>query len=104
MSQKSFISILVIVFSFTIVLATPSEDPIKCSNAQNTTCTITNSYGMFPDRTICQTSQALYPTSEQELVSMVASSSWEKEPKSKLQPVIHTAYQNWYVLKIQMVY
>jgi FAD-dependent oxidoreductase len=33
---------------------------------------------MFPDRTICQASQALYPTSEQELISMVASASSKK--------------------------
>ncbi|KAK2353483.1 putative L-gulonolactone oxidase 6 [Trifolium repens] len=77
MSQKSFISILVFILSSVIVLSTPPEDPIKCSS-QNTTCTITNSYGMFPDRTICQASQALYPTSEQELISMVASASSKK--------------------------
>lgn len=75
--QKSFISILVLIF-FSVVLSTPPEDPIKCSNSQNTTCTITNSYGMFPDRTICRASQVFYPTSEQELVSMVASSNRKK--------------------------
>ncbi|XP_045788264.1 probable L-gulonolactone oxidase 6 [Trifolium pratense] len=75
MSKKSFISIIVLIFSSVIVLSTPPEDPIKCSSSQNTTCTITNSYGMFPDRTICQASQALYPTSEQELISMVAFAS-----------------------------
>jgi len=78
LSQKSFISILVVIFSTAIVLSTPPEDPIKCSNSQNTTCTITNSYGMFPDRTICQVSQVFYPTSEQELFSMVASASRKK--------------------------
>lgn len=75
--QKSFISILVLIF-FSVVLSTPPEDPIKCSNSQNTTCTITNSYGMFPDRTICRASQVFYPTSEQELVSMVASANRKK--------------------------
>ncbi|KAL5062485.1 hypothetical protein RYX36_024222 [Vicia faba] len=78
MSQKSFVSILVLVFSCVIVLSTPPEDPIKCSSSNNTTCTVTNSYGMFPDRTICQASQALYPTNEQELISMVASASRAK--------------------------
>ncbi|WJX86722.1 putative L-gulonolactone oxidase 6, variant 2 [Trifolium repens] len=77
MSHKSFISILVLILSSVIVLSTPPEDPIKCSS-KNTSCTITNSYGMFPDRTICQASQALYPTSEQELISMVASASSKK--------------------------
>ncbi|KAK7292864.1 hypothetical protein RJT34_15719 [Clitoria ternatea] len=62
---------------FSLVLSTPPEDPIKCSN-KNTSCTITNSYGVFPDRTICQASQVLYPTTEQELVSVVASATRNK--------------------------
>lgn len=33
---------------------------------------------MFPDRTICRASQVFYPTSEQELVSMVASANRKK--------------------------
>lgn len=79
MSQKSFVTIFVLVFSYVvIVLSTPPEDPIKCSSSNNTTCTITNSYGMFPDRTTCQASQALYPTNEQELISMVATASRAK--------------------------
>lgn len=61
-----------LLFTQNLVFSTPPEDPIKCSSPSNTSCTITNSYGVFPDRTICSASQALYPTSEDELVSVVA--------------------------------
>ncbi|XP_044501666.1 probable L-gulonolactone oxidase 6 [Mangifera indica] len=54
-----------------IVSGTPPEDPIKCSS-NNSTCTITNSYGMFPDRSVCKAADVSYPTSEQELISIVS--------------------------------
>ncbi|KAG4940103.1 hypothetical protein JHK87_043974 [Glycine soja] len=63
---------------FSAVLSTPPEDPIKCATSENTTCTITNSYGAFPDRSICKAAQVLYPTTEQELVSVVASATRNK--------------------------
>ncbi|KAI4328973.1 hypothetical protein L6164_021283 [Bauhinia variegata] len=73
MSKKTFRSILIFLFLHA-VLSTPPEDPIKCSS-KNTSCTITNSYGVFPDRSTCHAAQALYPTTEEELVSMVASAA-----------------------------
>ncbi|KAI4328972.1 hypothetical protein L6164_021282 [Bauhinia variegata] len=76
MSQNLFKSILIFTFIYG-VLSTPPEDPIECSS-NNTNCTVTNSYGMFPDRSICQAAQTLYPTTEQELVSMVASAARNK--------------------------
>ena len=49
----------------------PPEEPIKCSS-ENTNCTITNSYGAFPDRSTCRAAEVAYPTTEQELISIVA--------------------------------
>lgn len=72
----NFRSILVLL-CISVVVSTPPEDPIKCSS-KNTSCTITNSYGMFPDRSTCQIAEVLYPTNEQEIVSMVASASRKK--------------------------
>ncbi|KAK7338129.1 hypothetical protein VNO77_18729 [Canavalia gladiata] len=56
------------------VISTPPEDPIWCSS-NNTNCTVTNSYGVFPDRSVCRAGEVMYPTTEEELISMVASAS-----------------------------
>eukprot|EP00256_Glycine_max_P025061 XP_003548404.2 probable L-gulonolactone oxidase 6 [Glycine max] len=77
MSNIAFRSTIVFLL-FSAVLSTPPEDPIKCATSENTTCTITNSYGAFPDRSICKAAQVLYPTTEQELVSVVASATRNK--------------------------
>ncbi|KAF5743880.1 L-gulonolactone oxidase-like [Tripterygium wilfordii] len=63
---------------FLTVTCSPPEDPIKCST-KNTTCTITNSYGYFPDRSKCQAASVAYPTTEQELISIVASATISKQ-------------------------
>ncbi|KAL2336260.1 hypothetical protein Fmac_010706 [Flemingia macrophylla] len=77
MSKKALSLTLVFLLFFSLGLSSPPEDPIKCSS-NNTTCTITNSYGIFPDRSICNASQVVYPTTEQELVSVVASATRAK--------------------------
>ncbi|KMT09265.1 hypothetical protein BVRB_6g133650 [Beta vulgaris subsp. vulgaris] len=45
-----------------------------CSTG-NSDCTITNSYGMFPDRTTGWVAEATYPTSEDELIVVVAAAT-----------------------------
>ncbi|XP_056693713.1 probable L-gulonolactone oxidase 6 [Spinacia oleracea] len=68
----------VFVSSFVLLLyiggCSPPEDPIKCST-ENSDCTITNGYGIFPDRATCRVAEAVYPTSEEELVAVVATAT-----------------------------
>lgn len=61
-----------------LVFCSPPEDPIKCSSSKTTNCTITNSYGTFPDRTICKAAEVAYPTTEIELISVVAKATMSK--------------------------
>ncbi|XP_021767208.1 probable L-gulonolactone oxidase 6 [Chenopodium quinoa] len=57
-----------------IAVCSPPEDPIKCSNNRSD-CTITNSYGAFPDRTTCRVAEVVYPASEDELIAAVAAAT-----------------------------
>ncbi|KAL6128499.1 hypothetical protein ACLB2K_071854 [Fragaria x ananassa] len=61
-----------------LVCSTPPEDHIKCSSS-NTNCTITNSYGIFPDRTVCKATSVSYPSTEEELVKVVANATKNKQ-------------------------
>lgn len=60
-----------------LVECSPPEDPIMCSS-KTTNCTITNSYGAFPDRSICRAGEVAYPTSEAELIAAVAKATMSK--------------------------
>ncbi|KAG0488513.1 hypothetical protein HPP92_007324 [Vanilla planifolia] len=56
------------------VTSSPPESPIKCASV-TTNCTVTNSYGTYPDRTICRAAHAAFPSSEVELVAALAAAA-----------------------------
>lgn len=70
-------SILIIVVVSTAT-SSPPEDPIKCYSPNYTNCTITNSYGAFPDRSTCQVADVVFPKTEQELVAAVATATMRR--------------------------
>ncbi|XXG76186.1 hypothetical protein AAC387_Pa08g0595 [Persea americana] len=60
-----------------LVECSPPEDPINCSS-KTINCTVTNSYGAFPDRSVCRAGEVVYPTTEEELVSAVGMATMSK--------------------------
>ncbi|CAI9769617.1 unnamed protein product [Fraxinus pennsylvanica] len=60
-----------------MVNCSPPEDPVKCT-VNNSNCTITNTYGAFPDRSICRAAKVVYPTTEEELILAVANATMAK--------------------------
>lgn len=67
-----------------LVGSSPPENPIRCTELKNSSkCTITNSYGAFPDRSTCHAADVVYPTTEEELVAIVAMAT-KKRRKMKV--------------------
>ncbi|MBA0805261.1 hypothetical protein Gohar_004787 [Gossypium harknessii] len=65
-----------------LVGCSPPGEPVKCST-KDSNCTVTNSYGAFPDQTVCRAGNVVYPTSEQELVFIVSAAT-EAQRKMKI--------------------
>ncbi|KAJ6940613.1 L-gulonolactone oxidase 6 [Populus alba x Populus x berolinensis] len=72
--QRVLLSASCLLLAVFMVGCSPPENHIKCSST-NTNCTITNSYGTFPDRSICQAANVAYPATEEELISIVAAAT-----------------------------
>ncbi|GJN36558.1 hypothetical protein PR202_gb25431 [Eleusine coracana subsp. coracana] len=68
--------VLVSVVVLAGAIASPPPHPVSCARDGGTSdCTVTNTYGSFPDRTICRAATATFPRTEQELVTAVAAAS-----------------------------
>ncbi|CAN8286005.1 unnamed protein product [Cochlearia groenlandica] len=71
---RNILGLLCIYTLVCTVVSTPPEDPVKCTLG-NKNCTVTNSYGVFPDRSTCRAADVAYPKTEAELVSIVAAAT-----------------------------
>jgi FAD-dependent oxidoreductase len=55
----------------------PPAEPVVCKQGTSD-CKLTNAYGSFPDRTVCRAANAVFPGTEQELVTAVADATKAK--------------------------
>lgn len=61
------------IFADAVLKTAPPWERIVCTDSNGTSsCTVTNSYGSFPDRTVCRAASAVYPRMQAELVAGVA--------------------------------
>ncbi|GLJ38529.1 hypothetical protein SUGI_0785160 [Cryptomeria japonica] len=59
-----------------VIWCSPPAPPVKCDTSG---CTLSNAYGIFPDRSTCRAAAAVFPSSEEELVEAVATGSQKKQ-------------------------
>ncbi|KAG0490207.1 hypothetical protein HPP92_007070 [Vanilla planifolia] len=71
------------------VRCSPPESPIKCSSG-TINCTVTNCYGMYPDRAICRAAQVALPSSEAELVGALAEASRARRKVKVVTRYVHS--------------
>ncbi|KAF8668416.1 hypothetical protein HU200_052225 [Digitaria exilis] len=74
---RAHFTVLLFLLPILLTGASPPPDPVTCTHGTSD-CTVTNTYGSFPDRTICRAANATFPTTEQELVAAIAAAAEAK--------------------------
>nr|XP_043639351.1 L-gulonolactone oxidase 3 [Erigeron canadensis] len=77
--------------SITIMIshAMPPPPPIQC-NTRTSSCTLHNSYGIWGDRKDCYASRVIYPTTQDQLLSIVADATKNKHKLKVVSKFSHT--------------
>ncbi|GAB4844654.1 Probable L-gulonolactone oxidase 6 [Ancistrocladus abbreviatus] len=75
--SRSLLFVTSVLLLLCIAFSNTEEDPITCLST-NKNCTITNSYGVFPDRSICRAADVAYPSTEDELIDVVANGTMNR--------------------------
>ncbi|RAL38408.1 hypothetical protein DM860_002386 [Cuscuta australis] len=84
MGYQMIFAVIMHIFFLLLVHSTPPDDPIKCTNhSTNKNCTVTNSYGAFPDRSLCRAAEVAYPRTEEELVAAASRENRKMKPATR---------------------
>eukprot|EP01018_Ginkgo_biloba_P019640 Gb_24046 [translate_table: standard] len=75
-----------------IVKCSPPGPVVNCSNGFYN-CTVSNAFGAFADRSICNAAQVVYPSSEEEVLTSVAMAAQKKQKMRVVSTHSHSTTQ-----------
>ncbi|KAI3691156.1 hypothetical protein L2E82_49375 [Cichorium intybus] len=86
---NTIVVLLFLILWASTTTAFPPPPPIQCT-AGTTGCTLQNSYGIWGDRKDCLASNVIYPTTQQQLLSIVANAAKNKLKLKVVSKFSHT--------------
>ncbi|XP_023737860.1 L-gulonolactone oxidase 3 [Lactuca sativa] len=89
MASTTIVVLFFLILWVSTTTAYPPPPPIQCT-AGNGGCTLQNSYGVWGDRKDCRASNVIYPTTQQQLLSIVANAAKNKLKLKVVSKFSHT--------------